>query len=96
MQDVIRQALAAYETGDTRRCRRLIEALVSDTRGNPPSDDPAVLDAQIRQAMESPTIAALDWLCLALDRLRGEGVVPVPLALNTALQCLADEPGGGA
>jgi hypothetical protein len=95
MRDVIQQALAAFEAGDARRCRVLIETLVSDTRGNPPSDDLAVIDAQIRQAMERPTIAALDWLCLALDRLRGAGLVPVPLALRTALNCLEAEEGRG-
>lgn len=94
MQTIIRQALAAYETGYHARALRLIESLLSDTADEPVADTPEATAAQIHRRMESPTVVVYDWLHLARDRLRGVGIVPVPMALNTALTVLgADQEG---
>ena len=93
----VSRALEAYEAGDKPAALAALEGL----QAAPVPDRPEWLAVEMeRRAVTvqggglSPA-AALDWVELARDRLRRElgedvawAVVPVPLALRSALNCL--------
>lgn len=96
MKDAIDAALDAYEAGNLREALNLLVGL-----GEPPGFDlaspegEAIVGARCRAVDRPLPAAALEWITLARDRLRfelgdsaGPAVVPVTLALGTALGCL--------
>jgi hypothetical protein len=98
----LREALRPYESG------RLAEALVllEELPAAPVELDAAAWTASARARRTADPIApssisgaAIEWIDLARDRLRSElglsvipGVVPVSLAIRTALDLLAGAP----
>lgn len=93
----ISHALEAYEAGDRPAALLALEGL----HGAPLPDRPEWLATELERrattAQQGGMVpaAALDWVDLARDRLRREmgedvlgAVVPVPLALRSALGCI--------
>ena len=93
----ISRALEAYEGGDKPAALQALDGL----HGAPLPDRPEWLAVEMERRATTAQggglvpAAALDWVELARDRLRREmgedvlgAVVPVPLALRSALGCI--------
>jgi len=95
MKKAIRDALAAYQSGECAQALALLEPYNKAARPDPGGTLEEALDRMDAMAPhERAQSAVLDWVALACDRLRQElgkqeiAVVPVPMALNTALSLL--------
>jgi len=97
LAETINAALAAYEEGDPRTALNILVSLPDPPTINLNDEGSRnLMEARLRATKAGRPIpaAALDWIALARHRLRKElgeqelGIVPVGLALRTALSCI--------
>jgi serine/threonine protein phosphatase PrpC len=92
MREQIEKALKAYGTGDLKQAKSILCTL---TNRPDVTDDNA--EEMIKASMASNDEAARAWIDLAINKIEREqgldnnAVIPVPLALNTALDLIKRE-----